>query len=142
MNYDELESQVLRAIENRSPFVDSANPEFNQEVVPSKQLLGRGIGGGISGIASGFVTRFSPIDLTQFGIAGIVPIVTGTLGKLILKPKNMLEDVLNGMIVAGISEAVSGFTGGIGVSAAQKREKDPKEKIEQTQQNRGVNAIW
>ena len=139
MNYDELESQVLKAIETKTPFVDSANPEFAQsDLVPSRTLLGLGIGGGISGIASGVVTRFSPVDLTQFGIAGIVPIVTGTLVKLILKPKGMAEDIANGMIVAGISEAVSGFTGGFG--AAQKREDKPKEK-EQIQ-NRGVNAVW
>ena len=76
MNYDELESQVLKAIETKTPFVDAASPEFAQsDLVPSRTLLGLGIGGGISGIASGVVTRCSPVDISEFGVAGMVPIV-------------------------------------------------------------------
>lgn len=108
MNYDELEAKVIDSIDNNS----EAQVQFSQDIVPSKTLLGLGIGGGISGIVSSAVTKFSPINLEQFGIDGIVPIVAGTLIKLIVKPKGMSEDVSNGLIVAGISQAVEGFTGG------------------------------
>ena len=51
----------------------------------------------------------------------------------------MAEDVTNGLIVAGISEAVSGLTGNLGVPTAQKREKTP----ENTQiVMAGDNTVW
>lgn len=140
MNYDELEARVLESIDSKSPsFAQKVNPEFEMSanVVPSKSLIGLGIGGGLSGIASGVVNKFSPIDLNQFGISGVVPLAAGTIVKLILKPKGMLEDVSNGLIVAGISEAVSGLTGDF--SLAQER----KPQAENTQiVPRGMNAVW
>lgn len=139
MNYDELEAKVLESIDSKSPsFAQKVDPLFEMSnVVPSKSLIGLGIGGGISGIASGVVNKFSPIDLNQFGIAGVVPLAAGTLVKLLLKPKGMVEDISNGLIVAGISEAVSGLTGDF--SLAQKRVV----KAENTQiVPKGMNAIW
>ena len=141
-SYEELEASVVKAIEAKTPqtpqFQDAANPMFAESIVPNKTLIGLGIGGGISGIAGGFVQRFSPIDLDGYGIQGVVPIVAGTILKLTVAKKGIAEDVANGMIVAGISEAVSGLTGRLGV--AQKREKTPEKNTSQT--NRGVNAIW
>jgi hypothetical protein len=110
MNYDELEAKVIDTIDNKTQFAQDA--EFAlPNVIPKTDLIGLGIGGGISGLVSGAFNKFIPFDLGQFGIDGLVPIVAGTLIKLVIKPTNMLGDVTNGLIVAGISEAVSGFTG-------------------------------
>ena len=112
MNYDELEAKVIDTIDNKTQFAQDA--EFAlplKEAIPKSDLIGLGIGGGISGMVSGAFNKFIPFDLGQFGIDGLVPIVAGTLIKLVIKPTNMLGDVTNGLIVAGISEAVSGFTG-------------------------------
>ena len=141
MNYDELEAKVLESIDSKSPsFAQKVNPEFemSSNVVPSKSLIGLGIGGGLSGIASGVVNKFSPIDLNQFGISGVVPLAAGTILKFLpMFKKGMGEDVANGLIVAGISEAVSGLTGNF--SLAQER----KPQAENTQiVPRGMNAVW
>jgi hypothetical protein len=110
MNYDELEAKVIDTIDNKTQFAQDA--EFAlPNVIPKTDLIGLGIGGGISGLVSGAFNKFIPFDLGQFGIDGLVPIVAGTLIKLVIKPTDMLGDVTNGLIVAGISEAVSGFTG-------------------------------
>ena len=110
MNYDELEAKVIDTIDNKTQFAQDA--EFAMpSIKPSNELIGLGIGGGVSGLVSGAFNKFIPFDLGQFGIDGLVPIVAGTLIKLVIKPTDMLGDVTNGLIVAGISEAVSGFTG-------------------------------
>ena len=141
MNYDELEAKVLESIDSKSPsFAQKVNPEFEMSanVVPSKSLIGLGIGGGLSGIASGVVNKFSPIDLNQFGISGVVPLAAGTIVKLILKPKGMLEDVSNGLIVAGISEAVSGLTGDFSLAQERKPQAEKNTQIVP----KGMNAVW
>ena len=114
MNYDELEAKVIQAIDDKkSPsFAQEVSPEFSMpDIKPSNQLIGLGIGGGISGIVSSAFQKFSPVAIPTFGIDGIIPIVAGTAIKLVLKPTKMLGDVTNGLIVAGISQAVSGFAG-------------------------------
>lgn len=142
MNYDELEEKVLESIDSSPKF---AQQEFaEQRIVPSGQLIGLGIGGGISGIATGLVQDKLPDAITSFGIQGLVPIVIGTGLKLVLKGKGgMKEDIPNGMIVAGIAQAVAGFTDGMnfaGGNVAQKRDKSNSENTQIVPQ--GMNAIW
>ena len=143
MNYDELEEKVLESIDS-SPRFAQQKDFAEQEVVPSKELIGLGIGGGISGIATGLVQDKLPDAITSFGIQGLVPIVIGTTIKLILKPRGgMKEDIPNGMIVAGIAQAVAGFTDGMnfaGGNVAQKRDKSNSENTQIVPQ--GMNAIW
>lgn len=112
MNYDELEAKVIDAIDNKTNFAQEEKVEFAlPNLKPSDSIIYMGIGAGVSGLVSGAFQKFSPVDLGQFGIEGIVPIVSGTLIKLLVKPSGKIADVTNGLIVAGISEAVSGFTG-------------------------------
>ena len=143
MNYDELEEKVLESIDSSPKFAQQRD-FAEQEVVPSKELIGLGIGGGISGIATGLVQDKLPDAITSFGIQGLVPIVIGTGLKLVLKGKGgMKEDIPNGMIVAGIAQAVAGFTDGMnfaGGNVAQKRDKSNSENTQIVPQ--GMNAIW
>ena len=81
MNYDELEEKVLESIDSSPKFAQQRD-FAEQEVVPSKELIGLGIGGGISGIATGLVQDKLPDAVTSFGIQGLVPIVIGTGLKL------------------------------------------------------------
>jgi hypothetical protein len=143
MNYDELEEKVLESIDSSPKFAQQRD-FAEQEVVPSKELIGLGIGGGISGIATGLVQDKLPDAVTSFGIQGLVPIVIGTGLKFILKGRGgMKEDIPNGMIVAGIAQAVAGFTDGMnfaGGNVAQKRDKSNSENTQIVPQ--GMNAIW
>jgi hypothetical protein len=143
MNYDELEEKVLESIDSSPKFAQQRD-FAEQEVVPSKELIGLGIGGGISGIATGLVQDKLPDAVTSFGIQGLVPIVIGTGLKFILKGRGgMKEDIPNGMIVAGIAQAVAGFTDGMnfaGGNVAQKRDKSNSENTQIVPH--GMNAIW
>lgn len=146
MNYDELEEKVLESIDSSPRFAQQKDfAETALETAkPTEQLIGLGIGGGVSGIATGLVQDKLPDAITSFGIQGLVPIVIGTTIKLILKPKGgMKEDIPNGMIVAGIAQAVAGFTDGMnfaGGNVAQKRDKSNSENTQIVPQ--GMNAIW
>jgi len=148
MNYDELEEKVLESIDSSPRFAQQTDfAETSTQTIKesmSGQLIGLGIGGGISGIATGLVQDKLPDAITSFGIQGLVPIVIGTTIKLILKPRGgMKEDIPNGMIVAGIAQAVAGFTDGMnfaGGNVAQKRDKSNSENTQIVPQ--GMNAIW
>jgi len=146
MNYDELEEKVLESIDSSPKFAQQTDfaETSMQSIKPTTQLIGLGIGGGISGIATGLVQDKLPDAITSFGIQGLVPIVIGTGLKLILKPRGgMKEDIPNGMIVAGIAQAVAGFTDGMnfaGGNVAQKRDKSNSENTQIVPQ--GMNAIW
>ena len=76
------------------------------------------------------------------GVTGLIPAVVGTVVKMVIKPKGMVEDLSNGLIVGGIAEFVSNFAAGRGfgtTEVAQKREK----LAENTQiVPQGLNAIW
>lgn len=125
MNYDELEAKVIQAIDDKkSPsFAQEISPEFAMpNLKPKDSIIYMGIGGGISGIVSSAFEKFIPVSIPTFGINGLVPIIAGTAIKLVLKPSGKLDDVTNGLIVAGISEAVSGFTG----SATEQVREEPK----------------
>jgi len=146
MNYDELEEKILESIDSSPKFAQQTDfaETSMQSIKPTTQLIGLGIGGGISGIATGLVQDKLPDAITSFGIQGLVPIVIGTGLKLILKPKGGIkEDIPNGMIVAGIAQAVAGFTDGMdfaGGNVAQKRDKSNSENTQIVPQ--GMNAIW
>lgn len=142
MTYDELESHILKSIDSKTPkFEQKANPEFAESrIIPNKTLVGLGIGGGISGLATGVLNKYSPVNLDQFGVAGVPAMAVGTLLKLTVAKSGMAEDIANGMIVAGISEAVSGLTGNL-PSLAQKREKPVETKNTQIP-NRGSGIVW
>ena len=110
MNYDELEARVIDSID--SDKLSGTKFAMTENITPSKQLIGLGIGGGLSGLVSGAFEKFIPVTIpSTFGIDGIIPMVAGTVIKVLVKPKGMIEDITNGLIVAGISQAVSGFTG-------------------------------
>ncbi len=142
MNYDELEAKVLDSIDASPKFAQKLTPDFEQEIVPSKSLIGLGIGGGIAGIVTSQVSNISMLPSQLSGVTGLIPAVVGTVVKMVIKPKGMIEDLSNGLIVGGIAEFVSNFAAGrgFGVSeVAQKREK----LVENTQiVPQGLNAIW
>ena len=126
MNYDELEEKVLESIDSSPRFAQQKDfAETALETAkPTQDKL--------------------PDAITSFGIQGLVPIVIGTGLKLVLKGKGgMKEDIPNGMIVAGIAQAVAGFTDGMnfaGGNVAQKRDKSNSENTQIVPQ--GMNAIW
>lgn len=135
MNYDELEAKVVKAIDEKplSFAQEETQPHFEMAGL-STDIIGMGVGGALSGVVGGLVSKVSPIDLDSFGVAGVTPIVAGLAIKKIVKPKGMLGGITTGLIVAGISQAVSGF---IPASMAQERQQElPKE--ENTQIMQGV----
>ena len=139
MNYDELEAKVLDSIDASPKFAQRLSPDFEQEIVPSKSLIGLGIGGGIAGIVTSQVSNISMLPSQLSGVTGLIPAVVGTVVKMIIKPKGMIEDLSNGLIVGGIAEFVANFASGRGYGVAQKREK----LAENTQiVPHGLNAIW
>jgi hypothetical protein len=111
MNYDELEAKVVKAIDEKplSFAQEEKVPRFEQVLGISEDVIGMGVGGALTGIVSSAVSKFSPIDLDSFGIAGVTPIVSGLAIKKIVKPKGILGGITTGLIIAGISQAVSGF---------------------------------
>ena len=143
MNYDELEAKVLDSIDASPKFAQKLTPDFEQDkIVPSKSLIGLGIGGGIAGIVTSQVQNISMMPSQLSGVTGLIPAVVGTVVKMVIKPKGMIEDLSNGLIVGGIAEFVSNFANGRGFGTsevAQKREK----LVENTQiVPQGLNAIW
>ena len=139
MNYDELEAKVLDSIDASPKFAQKLSPDFEQEIVPSKSLIGLGIGGGIAGIVTSQVSNISMLPSQLSGVTGLIPAVVGTVVNMIIKPKGMIKDLSNGLIVGGIAEFVSSFAAGRGYGVAQKREK----LAENTQiVPHGLNAIW
>ena len=111
MNYDELEAKVVKAIDEKplSFAQEEKVPRFEQVLGISEDVIGMGVGGALTGIVSSTISKFSPIDLDSFGIAGVTPIVSGVAIKKIVKPKGILGGSTTGWIIAGISQAVSGF---------------------------------
>jgi hypothetical protein len=111
MNYDELEAKVVKAIDEKplSFAQEEKAPRFEQVLGISEDVIGMGVGGALTGIVSSAVSKVSPIDLDSFGIGGVTPIVAGLAIKKIVKPKGILGGITTGLIIAGISQAVSGF---------------------------------
>lgn len=111
MNYDELEAKVVKAIDEKplSFAQEEKIPRFEQVLGISEDVIGMGVGGALTGIVSSAVSKVSPIDLDSFGVAGVTPIVSGLAIKKIVKPKGILGGITTGLIIAGISQAVSGF---------------------------------
>jgi hypothetical protein len=139
MNYDELEAKVLDSIDASPKFAQKLSPDFEQEIVPDRSLIGLGIGGGIAGIVTSQVSNISMLPSQLSGVTGLIPAVVGTVVNMIIKPKGMIKDLSNGLIVGGIAEFVSSFASGRGYGVAQKREK----LVENTQiVPHGLNAIW
>ena len=132
MNYEELQSKVLETIEKKDETVSFAqDPNFEQSsFVIDKTLLEQGIGGALSGTFSGIVSGLLPINV---GIAGFPVIVGGIVLKKFMKPTGMLKNISDGLIVAGISEAVSSLIGGgILGSLGQERKELPEKEITNT----------
>tara|TARA_R110002051_G_scaffold197175_1_gene264677 strand:- start:78 stop:497 length:420 start_codon:yes stop_codon:yes gene_type:complete len=139
MNYDELETRVLDSIEN-------SNPHFEQRdfampaVIPSKSVIEMGVGGGLAGIVSNQIGGISQLSMiTSVGINGLVPVLAGTVVKLVTKKTGLIENLSNGLIIGGIAEFVATLAAKQGLGVEQKREKQ----VENTQiVPKGMNAIW
>ena len=131
MNYEELQSKVLDTIEKKDEAVSFAQePSFEQSFGLDKTLIEQGIGGALSGTFSGIVSGLLPINV---GIAGFPVIVGGIVLKKFMKPTGMLKNISDGLIVAGISEAVSSLIGGgILGSLGQQRKELPEKEITNT----------
>ena len=142
MNYDELEAKVLDSIDASPKFAQKLTPDFEEQIKPSNTLIGLGIGGGIAGIVTSQVSNISMMPSQLSGVTGLIPAVVGTVVNMVIKPKGMIKDLSNGLIVGGIAEFVSSFAAGRGfgtTEVAQKREK----LAENTQiVPNGLNAIW
>ena len=125
MNYEELQSKVLDTIEKKDESVSFAQDvTFEQSFGIDKTLIEQGIGGALSGTFSGIVS----------GIAGFPVIVGGIVMKKFIGKTGMLKNISDGLIVAGISEAVSSLIGGgILGSLGQERKELPEKEITNTQ---------
>jgi hypothetical protein len=135
MTYDDLEKKVLSSLE-KTNFAQESKVDFEMpNVIPTKEILGLGIGAGLGGFISGAVVKYIPIDLTKFGIDGLPQILVGTAIKVLAKPKGMLKDATNGMLVSGIAIAIQGLTEGRLPDLSQERSIS---KSENTQIPNGV----
>jgi hypothetical protein len=132
MNYEELQSKVLDTIEKKDESVSFAQDvTFEQSFGIDKTLIEQGIGGALSGTFSGIVSGLLPINV---GIAGFPVIVGGIVMKKFIGKTGMLKNISDGLIVAGISEAVSSLIGGgILGSLGQERKELPEKEITNTQ---------
>ena len=132
MNYEELQSKVLDTIEKKDESVSFAQDvTFEQSFGIDKTLIEQGIGGALSGTFSGIVSGLLPINV---GIAGFPVIVGGIVMKKFIGKTGMLNNISDGLIVAGISEAVSSLIGGgILGSLGQERKELPEKEITNTQ---------
>ncbi len=120
-SYDDLEHKVLSALD-RTSFAQQSDIDFEMpNIVPTKEILGLGIGAGLGGFISGAVVKYIPIDFTKFGVDGLPQILVGTAIKVLAKPKGMLKDATNGMLVSGIAIAIQKLTEGKLPSLAQER---------------------
>ena len=142
MNYDELEAKVLDSIDASPKFAQKLTPDFEEEIKPSNTLIGLGIGGGIAGIVTSQVNNISMVPSQLSGVTGLIPAIVGTVVKMVIKPKGMIEDLSNGLIVGGIAEFVSNFAKGRGFGTSEVAQK--REKLAENTQivPQGLNAIW
>ena len=74
----------------------------------NKDTLFMAVGSAISGTVSGLLGRALPIGSLQ-GISGLPAIITGIVLKKFLFKTGALRKVAEGVLIAGVANAVSGF---------------------------------
>jgi uncharacterized protein (DUF697 family) len=110
MNYDELEAKVVKAIDDKPvSFEQEVIPKFEEVLGVPNDLIGIGLGSALAGVTSGVIRSVLPIDLEGFGVQGVTPLLAGIVIKKLIKPIGFVGGITNGLIVAGISQAVAGF---------------------------------
>ena len=96
------------------------------------------VGSALAGTAGGFVSGF----LGNFGqsIAGLPAMIAGGLLKITIAKSGKLSDVANGVMLAGLSQTVSGLLGGTLGSIFNQEQLSEKTK-QQYQQEMPCNDI-
>ena len=123
MNYEELQSKVVEAIEKKDESLSFAQDDsygFEQSLGIDKRLIGNSIGGAFAGTVSGIISGVLPINV---GIAGVPALIAGVLMKKTIAKGGMLKDVSDGVIIAGLSETVSSLIGGSIMGLGQERKE-------------------
>ena len=136
----EFEQQLLEAIKTKT----DSNVSFEQKAdkdldfgmsmtTPlksafSKPMLLMGIGASASAMLAGTFASAIPINLGFF--AGAPTLIVGLVGKMLLKDKAPFKDIFNGVVIAGISQAVSRFIPAT-MPFGQQLSQEVKEKFKQ-----------
>ena len=141
MNYSELETKVVEAIQTETPTVSDAHFEQKLLGVVDKSTLQMSIGAALAGTVSGALSSAIP----QINIfAGIPAIIGGVVMKKFLGATGITGDIGDGLMIAGISEAISGLIGSSllsGNGAAQQRKERPELESEAPKKNQVAGGV-
>ena len=138
MNYSELESKVVEAIQTETPTIADAHFEQKLLGVVDKSTLQMSIGAALAGTVSGALTSAIP----QINIfAGIPAIIGGVVIKKFLGATGLTGDVGDGLMIAGISEAISGLIGSSLLQTRQQRKERPELESEAPKKNQLAGGV-
>jgi len=141
----EFEQQLLEAIKQKT----DSNVSFEQKADKdldfgmstqtlkssfSKPIITMAIGSASSGLIAGAVASAIPVNMQFF--AGLPTIIAGMLGRMVVKNNATGKDFFTGVVIAGISQAVSRF---IPATFGQELSQEVKEKFKQ--ENKPCNSI-
>jgi len=137
MKTEELEQQLEKALTSNSFEQDNMGFEMPSmsgllSTGKSASLPLMAVGSALAGTAGGFVSGF----LGNFGqsIAGLPSMVAGGVLKMTIGKTGKLADVANGVMLAGLSQLVSGLLGGsIGNLFTQELSDQTKQQFRQEQ---------
>jgi len=139
MNYDELETKVVEAIQTETPKL--GDPSFEQTKllgVVNKSTLQMALGAALAGTVSGALTSAVP----QINIfAGVPAIIGGVVIKKFLGSTGLTGDVGDGLMIAGISEAISGLIGSSLLQTRQQRKDRPELESEAPKKNQIAGGV-
>ena len=125
MNYSELETKVVEAIQTGTPTI--ADAKFEQK-----------LGAALAGTVSGALTSAIP----QINIfAGIPAIIGGVVMKKFLGGTGITGDIGDGLMIAGISEAISGLIGSSLLQTRQQRKERPELESEAPKKNQVAGGV-
>ena len=111
MNTQQLEKSLTEMLDKDSVNFEQKELDFAMSassVGLNKDTLFMAVGSAISGTVSGLLGRALPIGSLQ-GISGLPAIITGIVLKKFLFKTGALSKVAEGVLIAGVANAVSGF---------------------------------
>ena len=135
MNTQQLETSLNEMLDKEPVSFEQKELDFGMSIKTlgiNKDTLYLALGSAVSGTVSGLIASVIPVGSLQ-GIAGLPQIVAGVILRGFIFKTGATAQIANGVLVAGIANAISGFipqfaqlTDGIGFKQTEKEIPKPQ----------------